>query len=456
MRMSKLAPCITLTFLCISVLISACLVAIASANSNKDDTTGIFGESDQWRTGLVSIDKRDDMFYWFFESRQESAKTDPVVMWLTGGPGCASEVALFYENGPYQFAEDSSVKSNPYSWNEISNLLFVDQPIGTGFSNGSALNDARSEEDVAEDMAIFLKGFVEQNPEFDGRDFYITGESYAGHYVPAIAYHLTAVATDVPLNLKGIAIGNGLTDPFAQYPAYAEFSYENDLVGETTYEAMKLGLKACQGLIYESQHDHDGLKAQVVTLEYCSLISELPALGNPVNPRFNVYDIREPCGTPPLCYDFSQSDEFLNRADVQEVLGVSGRKWIECDQLVHTFLLGDWMHNLMPKVGWMLDNTDLEVLVYSGDKDWICNWRGGEAWTAATKWAHEKEFNEAPYQKWHVVDEPAGEMRQYGNLHFLRVYDAGHMVPMDQPKNALAMLTRLVNNDWQLAEEIMQ
>lgn len=293
------------------------------------------------------------------------------------------------------------------------------------------MNDARSEEDVAEDMAIFLKGFVEQNPEFSGRDFYITGESYAGHYVPAIAYHLETVATDVPLNLKGIAIGNGLTDPFAQYPAYAEFSYENDLVGKKTYEAMKLGLKACQGLIYESQHDHDGLKAQVVTLEFCSLISELPALGNPVNPRFNVYDIREPCDAPPLCYDFSQSDEFLNRSDVQEVLGVSGRKWIECDQLVHTFLLGDWMHNLMPKVGWMLDNTDLEVLVYSGDKDWICNWRGGEAWTAATKWASEKEFNEASYEKWNVDNEAAGEMRQFGNLHFLRVFDAGHMVPMD-------------------------
>lgn len=82
-------------------------------------------------------------------------------MWLTGGPGCASEVALFYENGPFQFDADNNIKSNPYAWNEISNLLYVDQPIGTGFSKGSALNDARSEKDVAEDMAIFLKGFVE-------------------------------------------------------------------------------------------------------------------------------------------------------------------------------------------------------------------------------------------------------------------------------------------------------
>lgn len=235
-------------------LIAACLAAYAAANSNADDIYDIFGDSDQWRTGLVEIDNKDDMFYWFFESRQESASTDPLVMWLTGGPGCASEVALFYENGPYKFTSEGTIDTNEYSWNAISNLLYVDQPIGTGFSNGSALNDARNETDVAEDMAIFLKGFVEQNPEFKGRDLFITGESYAGHYVPAIAYHLETVATDVPLNLKGIAIGNGLTDPFAQYPAYATFSYENDLVGEKTYHGMELGLEVCQALIYETQH----------------------------------------------------------------------------------------------------------------------------------------------------------------------------------------------------------
>lgn len=66
-------------------------------------------------------------------------------------------------------------------------------------------------------------------------------------------------------------------------------------------------------------------------LEYCSIVSEIPALGNPANPKFNVYDIREPCTYPPLCYDFSQSDVFLNEADVQTTLGVEGRKWVECD-----------------------------------------------------------------------------------------------------------------------------
>ena len=126
-------------------------------------------------------------------------------------------------------------------------------------------------------------------------------------------------------------------------------------------------------------------------MDFCTVLSDT-ILGNPLHPSFNVYDIRLPCNDPPLCYDFSVSDTFLNNATVQDVIGVSGRKWEECDMLVHTFLLGDWMTNLMPQIGYMLDNSDLEVLVYSGDKDFICNWRGGEAWTLDTKWENKKEF----------------------------------------------------------------
>jgi cathepsin A (carboxypeptidase C) len=109
------------------LFITSLIAAIASANSNADDTTGIFGNDELWKTGTVKIDKvGDDIFYWMFQSRQETASTDPLVLWLTGGPGCASEVALFYENGPFGFNTDGTLRSNPHSWNEISNLLFVD------------------------------------------------------------------------------------------------------------------------------------------------------------------------------------------------------------------------------------------------------------------------------------------------------------------------------------------
>lgn len=72
-----------------------------------------------------------------------------------------------------------------------------------------------------------IRGFIDQNPEFKGRDFFITGESYAGHYIPAISYHLIFNTTDLPVNFKGVAIGNGWVDPIVQYPEYATFAHEN-------------------------------------------------------------------------------------------------------------------------------------------------------------------------------------------------------------------------------------
>lgn len=121
--------------------------------------------NETWHSGLVDITNDDDMFYWWFESRSDP-KNDPLVLWLTGGPGCASEIALFYENGPYQFEKDGkTLKSNPYSWNSNANLLYVDQPIGTGFSKAKVTHMVTNEEEVAEDMAIFMMKFLEKYPE---------------------------------------------------------------------------------------------------------------------------------------------------------------------------------------------------------------------------------------------------------------------------------------------------
>lgn len=115
-----------------------------------------------------------------------------------------------------------------------------------------------------------------------------------------------------------------------------------------------------------------------------------------------------------------------------ETLGVPlDTDWEECNMLVHSYLTGDWMLNLMPQVADMLDNSGIDILVYSGDQDFSVNWKGGEAWTLATKWKYQQEFNDTKYADWTVNGEPAGKIRQYENFHFLRVFQAGHMVPMD-------------------------
>jgi carboxypeptidase C (cathepsin A) len=184
-------------------------------------------------------------------------------------------------------------------------------------------------------------------------------------------------------------------------------------------------------------------------LEYCQM-NMAYILGNPLQPAFNVYDIRKKCDFPPLCYDMSLGGKFLNQPSIQTKLGVPGRQWYDCVQSVHTALLGDWLTNLAAKVTALVELSDFQVLVYSGDKDFVCNWRGGEAWTNAVQWSGQAEFNAASYKEWLVNGQPAGQLKEYKNLKFLRVYNAGHMVPMDQPVNALAMLQTFMMGTLQM------
>lgn len=93
---------------------------------------------EDYESGLINLTNGDDLFYWLFKSKT-TPSTDPVVMWLTGGPGCASEVALFYENGPYTINKDMTLNPNAQAWNKFSNLLYIDQPVGSGFSKCSSI-----------------------------------------------------------------------------------------------------------------------------------------------------------------------------------------------------------------------------------------------------------------------------------------------------------------------------
>ncbi|MBA0629932.1 hypothetical protein Godav_002073, partial [Gossypium davidsonii] len=177
-------------------------------------------------------------------------KEDPVVIWLTGGPGCSSELALFYENGPFSISDNMSLVWNEFGWDKASNLLYVDQPVGTGFSYSSDRRDIRhNEEEVSNDLYDFLQAFFAEHPEFAKNDFYITGESYAGHYIPAFAarVHRGNKAKDgIHINLKGFAIGNGLTDPAIQYKAYPDYALDMGLIKKTDYSLINKLVPVCE------------------------------------------------------------------------------------------------------------------------------------------------------------------------------------------------------------------
>jgi len=161
-------------------------------------------------------------------------------------------LGLFTENGPYNYKyraghakQPWTLEHNDYSWNNAANVLYIDQPLGTGFSFISGLGSLRwSEDSLSDDFYTFLHNFMVKYPEFRNRDIYLTGESYAGHYIPSIARTLQLRA-DPWINLAGIAIGNGWVDPMYQYPAYPRFATTHQLISYGHHLVLSMAYAVC-------------------------------------------------------------------------------------------------------------------------------------------------------------------------------------------------------------------
>lgn len=310
-------------------------------------------------------------FFWYFAARngQEDA---PVVLWLTGGPGCSSELALFTENGPCKVnAEGTDTIRNPFSWNENANLLYVDQPTGTGFSYGTGYD--HDEKGVAEDMNDFLQQFFQKHEDLADNDFYIFGESYAGHYVPAIAHRVwegIRRKEGVPILLKGVSVGNGLTDPEVQYAYYPDMAASTNgheaAVSGVALAAMRLAVPACLASI-RACNAANGTMADAV----CAA-AQTGCNAAEIEPYqlsgMNVYDMRMPCEVPGLCYDFSNVDKYLQRPEVLQYLGVDpSTKWSQCNMDVNFRFRSDWMKDYQQRLPDLLADG-IRVLIYAGDQ----------------------------------------------------------------------------------------
>ena len=263
-------------------------------------------------------------FFWYFESRRDP-RNDPLVLWLTGGPGCSSLLALLAENGPCHVLPDLSTRLNPYSWTAVSNVVWLDQPTAVGFTYGDARDWDDSEERVGAHVLSFLEGFVDRHPELAGRPLYITGESYGGHYVPVAAHYVWRHHTH-RLNLKGIAIGNGITHAAIQLPHYVDMAEANaygiQLVDAAQLALMKADAPVCGAQLAQCAHNRS---ACVDGLAFCAERLLAPLLTAQRNP----YDIRRPCtrmDDPTQCYDLSAVATYLDAPNVRAALGVDAAR----------------------------------------------------------------------------------------------------------------------------------
>eukprot|EP01133_Synstelium_polycarpum_P015745 gene15745-18707_t len=395
-------------------------------------------------SGYFNVNQTTDanMFYWFFES-QHAPSTDPLILWLTGGPGCSSELAVFYENGPWKLNEDLTTSPNPYSWNKVANVLYVDSPVGTGFSyvtnpDGYATN----EDEVAANLYSMLTQFYAAHPKYANLPFYVFGESYAGHYVPAFSYYIYTMNQNqfnTKINLKGMAVGNAMVYPKLQYGSMGLMAYSHGLINELTLKETDGLYESCVAAIDANDYNSSNT--------FCNeIINVITDAAGPFNP----YDVRLTCPPSlPLCYNFTLLTDYLAQPSVRAQLGVGNASWELCSNVVYADIISDWWNTEVEHIPILLA-AGIDVMAYNGNMGFICGFLGTQMWVTGLDWPLNQQWNNAPRKIMMSGQTIGGYSQSYGGLTFVEVNNAGHMVPMDQPKVALEMVVAFLGNNKQV------
>ena len=378
--------------------------------------------------GFVRIRDDIEMFYWLFKARNNKPKA-PLIIWLEGGPGCCSEEAIFMENGPFRIANDSFLLSkNYYSWTNMADVIFIDQPVGTGFTNAAPNLMATDKEQLILDFMQFYNGFLQENSEYLDRDLYIAGQSYGGHFVP---YYAKALV-DEGFKVKGIAIGNGYYDASQVYYSYPHFSYAHNLISTYEYFTSLVGSGACSlfikfGWLNAAQF--------ACTLEQTIIEGQWP------NFHFNPIDIRPHS----KWISTSHFDEFITQPSLKDLIGVGEKSWANCNFEVQNKLIKDQFASATPELKELLGIKDLKVVLYYGEEDFVCNILSGETTLRSLGWIYEDGV--IPDEDWRAVfvnNEEKAKCVGGGGKLLCKVHGAGHLAIWNQPQWADYMITQLL------------
>ncbi|XP_065865137.1 serine carboxypeptidase 1-like [Euphorbia lathyris] len=382
-------------------------------------------------SGYVSVDSKAgrSLFYYFAESPQNSP-TKPLVLWLNGGPGCSSfGYGAMEELGPLRVNGDGkTLFRNKYAWNNVANVIFLESPAGVGFSysNTTSDYDRAGDKNTAHDAYVFLVNWLERFPQYKSRDFFITGESYAGHYVPQLAYTIlkNKKTTNASIiNLKGIAIGNAWIDTFTSEKGQYDYLWTHALISDETIEAIH---KYCSfgGNDTEECFKHTS-KARIEK--------------DPID-IYNIY--------APICHDTTLNGSidsslyfdpcsdnyvksYLNIAEVQTAFHAIPTEWSHCSEFNWT----DRPITILPIIKNLIEN-DISVWIYSGDTD-------GRVPVTSSRYSINsmKLQIKTPWQPWYTNEEVGGYVVAYDGVTFVTVRGAGHLVPSYQPERALVMIS---------------
>ncbi|CAG8610619.1 10705_t:CDS:10 [Rhizophagus irregularis] len=449
----------------IGLLLSAFYRITDAADASKYFVSSLPGLPDnsnlKLHAGHITIDGKtnSNVFFWLIHNRH-IPNIPKFVIWLNGGPGCSSMDGLFLENGPWRMNHDQTLRLTDGSWDEYANVLYVDFPVGTGFSFANSNSYPKNMTEIVSHFLLFIDNFFDTFPEYSKDHLYISGESFAGTFIPYMASsilkrnHERKTPDYRKYNLKGIAIGNGWIDPVSQYNAYYTFSVEKGLLDGEDKDTAEKQLKKCM---------KEQKKKPTIHLDICEQILQtilkhsIQKVGENET-CINQYDIRDHSDSYPSCgskwpYELSDITQYLRRADVIGAIHAENQQlgWVECNHGVGRGFDND---NSPPSVTLLPALLkQINVLLYSGDQDLICNTNGTNDMLENLEWNGHKGFQNLTTLPYFVNHTKAGYILSERNLTYVVVYNSSHMVPYDKPVVSMDMMYRFMGLNHHLVSK---
>ena len=486
----------------IQIMITLILI-IKLSKSTKHEVKNLFPEiyNNKIYSGYLKTDiSGNELFYIYTPSQSKDPNKDPIILWLQGGPGGSSFLGLFTEIGPVVTDYFSNkFKLNNFSWNLNCNYLFIEQPAGVGFSKSYNISQFWNEEKTSKSLLIALKNFLkEEFPEIKNNNFYITGESYAGIFIPNLALAILKDEEKV-INLKGFMIGNPLTDFNFDYErTLIDFGFNNGLISIETYESY---LRNCpkvplfdmiklknninknnnnnnesnEWIIRNVTHECNIAKNKASIEFYgnelygiylvCKIKNENKTLFN-INKNTNSYkegiiknlilnsgykninlnnkkDEKNPLLLEPEEWSFPNSCEedlfltnFLNLNETKEKLNVEDKfkKWKEITELNYPW-------NPSIELYKELRNYNISMWILSGINDGVIPTLGTLKWIESLNWEIV-----VPWRQWKLNNQVKGMVQKYDKITIVTIIGAGHMAPQDKREECKKVFDSFINN----------
>ncbi|TYJ13074.1 hypothetical protein E1A91_A10G026100v1 [Gossypium mustelinum] len=406
--------------------------------------------------GYVTVTEKNGraLFYWFYEAMSQPDEK-PLVLWLNGGPGCSSVgYGATQEIGPFIVDTDGrGIKFNNFSWNKEANMLFLESPIGVGFSYSNISTDYRNigDEFTANDAYTFLHKWFVMFPSYRTRSFYIAGESYAGKYVPELADLIYDNNKDPSLyiELKGILLGNPETNDAEDWRGMVDYAWSHAIVSDETY---KIIIESCDFKSNDTWSSEicsqgvDEVLKQYHEIDIYSLYTPLCIRDTAASDDLSMLQVmmkrtsnmipRIMGGFDPCLDDYAKA--FYNRLDVQKALHVSDghhfKNWSICNMTIYNNWT-DSKPSVLP-IYKKLIAAGVRIWVYSGDTD-------GRVPVLSTRYSISALGLPITktWRPWYHEKQVSGWFQEYKGLTFATFRGAGHAVPCFKPSSSLAFFS---------------